>query len=349
MYKGYRYVSLENLDIQDYAREHTRDFLREYDDKVIFDEAQRVPELFSYLQGVVDERRTPGRFILSGSQNFLLRKNITQSLAGRVGIARLLPLDHKELRSAGELSNGFEKAAIRGGYPGFVSAPIRASLFYSSYLASYVERDVVELISPTNLGVFRRFIRVCAAQASQTINYKKLAQETSISIPTAKVWLGILEQSYIIFRLPPFFRNIGKRLVKTPKLYFYDTGLLTFLLSIEDRQQLLDSGMKGEVFENMLVADAFKSAHHTGRESRYYFYRDKQQTEVDLLHERAGLARFYEFKSASDFRPRLVDTMEKVAQKWDRPVETNLVYAGTEEHLIRKTNMVNWRNLEWKT
>lgn len=347
MYPDYRYVSLENLDIRTYAREDTRGFLKEFDEYVIFDEAQRVPDLFSYLQGVVDEKRTPARFILSGSQNFLLRKNITQSLAGRVGIARLFPLDNQELKNAGRLPTEFHEAVFQGGYPGLVASDFRPSIFYSSYLASYVERDVSELITPANLDIFQRFLRICATYAGQTINYTKLSTDTGISIPTAKSWLGILEQSYIIFRLPPFFRNFGKRLTKTPKIYFYDSGLLCFLLSISAPQEVLGD-FKGALFENMIVADAFKTFYHSGEEPRLYFYRDKQQNEVDLIYEKASLARLYEIKATGTYRPRLVDKMEQLAYHWDRPCETNLIYDGDEEHRVRKSNMVNWQNMEWK-
>lgn len=347
-YPDYRYVSLENPSVRLAIQEDPEGFLATYNDRVIFDEAQRYPDLFSYLQGVVDERRTPARFILSGSQNFLLRKSITQSLAGRVGIARLFPLDNTELKHAGKLPLEYEEALFQGGYPELVSKKVPPAIFYSSYLASYVERDVAEFVSPANLDIFQRFIRICAIYSGQTINYSKIANDTGVSLPTIQSWLAILEQSYIIFRLPPFFRNFGKRLTKTPKLYFYDTGLLSFLFGLKDPADVAGSDFKGALFENAMVADAIKSFHHMGEEPRFYYYRDKSKDEVDLVYERASLARLWEIKAAYSFRPRLIEKIEAVASNWDRPTDINLLYTGDEEHRVRKTNLINWRNVEWK-
>ena len=348
LYPDYTYLSLENPTTRLAAQEDPLGFLRRHDDRVIFDEAQRFPELFSYLQEMIDEDRRPGRFILSGSQNFLLRKSITQSLAGRVGIAKLLPLDNTELKEARLLPRDYEQAILQGGYPGRIDLEIDPETFYSSYLASYVERDVSELITPANLDVFQRFLRTCAVYSGQTINLTKFANEVGISVPTVQSWLGILEQSYVVFRLPPFFRNLGKRLTKASKLYFYDTGLLCYLLGIYEVADIERSPIKGSLFENLLIADAYKSFHHQGMEPRFYFYRDQQQQEVDLLYERANLARLWEIKSTFTFRPRLLTTVEKVAGYWDRPTETTLLYAGDEEHRHGKSELVNWRNIRWE-
>ena len=348
LYPEYKYVSLEDPNVRLVARKDPVNFLRVYNDRVIFDEAQRFPELFSYLQGVVDEDRTPGRFILSGSQNFLLRKNITQSLAGRVGIARLLPLDNYELKAADFLATEPEAAIHAGGYPALISKQYRNYLFYSSYLASYVERDVLDMITAKNLDLFQTFLRVCATYAGQTINYSKISNDVGVSVPTIQSWMSILEQGYLTFRLKPFFRNLGKRLTKAPKLYFYDTGLLCHLLRLADVADVERTPLRGALFENMVVADAFKSMDHQGYEPWFYYYRDQAKLETDLVYERGNSAELWEIKSTRTFRPSQVKAVEKVATYWDRPVKTNLIYAGEEEHLFSRSDLINWRNVEWK-
>ena len=347
LYPGYKYVSLEHPATRLAAQDDPIGFLRQYNDRVIFDEAQRFPELFSYLQGMIDDDRRPGRFILSGSQNFLLRKNITQTLAGRVGIAKLLPLDHQELRDANLLPDEYSEALLMGGYPGRIDRGIGADAFYGSYLASYVERDVIDLVSATNLDVFQRFLRTCAIYSGQTLNLTRMANDIGVSVPTIQSWIGILEQSYVVFRLPPFFRNLGKRLTKAAKLYFYDTGLLCYLLGLYEPADVDRYAQRGALFENLIIADAFKSFLHQGLDPRFSFYRDQGKQEVDLIYERANLARLWEIKSTYTFRPRLVDTVEKVATYWDRPTETYLIYAGDEAQRFRKTQLMNWRDMEW--
>ncbi|MEO0625841.1 MAG: ATP-binding protein [Bacteroidota bacterium] len=348
LYPGYKYVSLENPDLRRQALDDPRSFLDEYNDQVIFDEAQRWPELFSYLQGMVDEDRRPGRFILSGSQNFLLRKNITQTLAGRVGIVRLLPLDNEELYDSDLLPLDADKAIIRGFYPDLVKRGLATEPFFSSYMASYVERDVAELVNWSNLDDFQRFIRIVASYAGQNANFSKMSKDVGISLKTAQAWLGILEQSYLIFRLPAFFRNFGKRLVKTPKIYFYDTGLLCYLLEIFDPEELSVNRNKGAIFENFIIADAFKSFYHQGHSPNFYFYRDKEKKEVDLLFERGNEAQLFEIKSAKQFRPGMIKNLDQVSSYWDRPTVTSLVYKGIDEHLVGKTMLRNWRNIRWR-
>lgn len=348
MFPDYKYVSLENPTIRLAAKSDPASFLAEYNDKVIFDEAQRFPDLFSYLQGMIDEDRRPGRFILSGSQNFLLRKNISQSLAGRIGIVKLLPLDNTELKNASILADTFEEAILTGGYPGLINEGYPREAFYSSYVATYLERDVIELVSSENLDLFQRFIQVCATYTGQAINLSKISNDIGVSVPTVRSWIGILEQSYIIFRLQLFFRNIGKRLAKTSKLYFFDTGLACHLLGLHDIEEVKSYDKLEALFENMMIADALKSFHHMRATPRFYYYRDTHQQEVDLVYERGNFARLWEMKISWNYKPRMIKTMERVAEYWDRPTETNLIYTGDEEHRVNKSTMINWRNVEWK-
>lgn len=230
LYPDYQYLSLEDPDLRQRAQEDPRSFLRKYNQRVIFDEVQRVPSLFSYLQTLVDEDRQPGRFILSGSQNFLLRQEINQSLAGRAGIVRLFPLDFAELREGNHLPLDYETAIFRGFYPAQYGTGIPPRLFYPSYVATYLERDVSGLVNAANLSLFQRFLQVCATFAGQLLNYAAMAKVVGLTVPTIQRWVSVLEQSYLVFRLPPYHRNFGKRIIKSPKLYFYDTGLLCYLL-----------------------------------------------------------------------------------------------------------------------
>ncbi|MEM8583973.1 MAG: ATP-binding protein [Bacteroidota bacterium] len=348
LYPNYTYLSLEDPSVRIPAQEDPKAFLKKFNDRVIFDEAQRFPALFNYLQGVIDEdRHNTGRFILSGSQNFLLRKNITQSLAGRVGIAKLMSLDNLELQNAELLPKTIEAAILEGGYPGRIDMSIQAESFYSAYISSYLERDVAELVSESNLLTFRLFIQRCAIEAGKTINFTKMAREVGVSVPTIQSWIGILDQSYIIFRLPPFFRNLGKRLIKAPKLYFYDTGLLCYLLGLESAEEVEMYPGRGELFENLMIADAFKSFHHQGVEPRFYFYRDRSQHEVDLVYERGNIAKLWEIKTAEEYRPRLIESLEKVAAMWDRPTESTLIYTGYESHYVRKSFLQPWEKMRW--
>ncbi|MEM6396519.1 MAG: ATP-binding protein [Bacteroidota bacterium] len=348
MFKDYRYVSLEDPNLRRSAIESPKDFLSEYDERVIFDEAQRWPDLFSYLQIMVDGDDRTGRFIISGSQNFLLRKNITQSLAGRVGIAKLLPLDKSELDNANLLAGQADQAVVTGGYPRLISKKPSTELFFSSYMASYLERDIAELINWSNLDLFQRFIRIVATYAGQPINISKIANDTGVTLPTLKSWLGILEQSYIIFRLPAFFRNFGKRLTKTSKLYFYDTGLLCYLLEIMNNTELGANRLRGAIFENYIIADAFKSFSHKGHTPNFYYYRDNQKQEVDLVYERGNQAWLYEIKSADRFRPDMAKTLDKVASIWDRPTNSTIIYQGDETRFVGKSFLQGWRTIEWK-
>ncbi len=349
LFSDYRYVTFEAPDVKLNFLDDPRGFLREYSDNVIFDEAQHVPELFSYLQGIVDEDRRPGRFILSGSQNFLMRKSITQSLAGRIGIARLFPLDFNELQDAGHLPTDYLDAIFKGGYPGQFANPMRGKIFYSNYIDSYVQRDVQELIDPSNLSTFQRFLVMAAGSAGQMVNYSNMATVVGVTVPTIKSWLSILEQSYIIFRLDPFFRQINRRLVKSPKLYFYDTGLLCYLLGIQDASFLRSYHNFGSLFENLIVADAMKRTYHNGSRPRFHYYRDSNGVEVDLVYDTPAKAILWEIKGTETYHPRLTKTIKTVADRWNIPPEKRLIYAGNEEMTLNGIKIERWNSEDWQT
>ncbi|NDA64948.1 MAG: ATP-binding protein, partial [Chitinophagia bacterium] len=252
-FPGYTYVNLEDSALRNYAIHDPKGFLLAYNRFVIFDEVQRVPQLFSDLQARVDEDGIMGQYILSGSQNFQLMSSITQSLAGRVALFKLLPFDIQEMKQAGWLDPDYAVNLQKGFYPGLYNRNIAPKFFYSNYLQTYVERDLTELIQVKDLKQFRNFISLCAARVGQLLNLNSLANECGISQPTAKSWISVLETSYIIYLLQPYHANLNKRITKSAKLYFYDTGLLCYLLKINDAASLKTNRQKGNLFENFVI------------------------------------------------------------------------------------------------
>ncbi len=278
--KSYR--SLENPDIRAYAMNDPRGFLDELDEGAILDEVQRVPHLLSYLQQRVDENNAPGRFILTGSQHFLLMENISQSLAGRTAVLTLLPLSLPEL--AGKTDPlAMEELIWKGFYPRVHENPIDPYAAMRDYFQTYVERDVRQLLKVHDLLSFETFVRLCAGRVGQLLNLTSLANDAGISPTTAKEWISILETSFVLFRMAPWHANISKRLIKTPKLYFHDVGLAAYLCGIEQPAQVLTHPLRGNLFENMVVSDLLKRRFNSGRDSRLCFFRDQTGNEVDLL------------------------------------------------------------------
>lgn len=342
-FPDYKYINLEDPLYRDQLREDPRGFLDRNSHRVIFDEAQHYPDLFSYLQLAVDEDRQPGRFVISGSQNFLLNRNITQSLAGRVGITRLLPLDLSELNGAGLLPSSPTDAIFSGSYPDLVVKKTPPAYFFPSYIGSYLERDIEGFVAARNMATFRLFMKVCASFAGQTINYSNMSKTVGIGVPTIKEWLSILEMSYIVFRLPPYFANFKKRLSKSDKLYFYDTGLLTYLLEIESTAELEKSSAYGALFENLIVADVRKSWLHGGRDPhRLYHYRDGQQLEADLVTSSANRLTLTEIKSTRTYRSKLVSTLKRIGAAAEVPVDYELIYGGTDAFTSDGVNIIPW-------
>ena len=294
----YQYVNLENLDNRDFALQDPNGFLKQYGNYVIFDEVQRVPHLFSYLQTKVDEDKIMGQYILSGSQNFHLMQNITQSLAGRVALFKLLPFDIDEMQAVNWLSDDYAINLQKGFYPAIYDRNIPSKVFYSNYIQTYVERDLSELIHVKDLKQFRNFISLCAARAGQLLNLNSLANECGISQPTAKSWVSVLENSYIVYQLQPYFSNFNKRITKSPKLYFYDTGLLCFLLKITDADSVKLSSQKGNLFENFIVSEYVKKNYHNNLLRDLWFWRDAVGHEVDLIWQKSELLNLVEIKAS---------------------------------------------------
>jgi len=276
------YANLESPDVRQFAVDDPRGFLAQYLEGAILDEIQRAPEIVSYLQPMVDEDPREGRFVLTGSQQFEVSNSINQSLAGRTGLVRLLPFTVEEIQSGFSFSE-VDDLLYHGFYPGLWDKQLNPTQALSDYFETYIERDLRQLITIQDLNVFQRFITLCAGRVGQLLNLSSLANETGVSHTTARHWLSMLEASYIVFLLPPFHRNISKRLVKSPKLYFFDVGLATFLLGIENKKQVARDPLRGNLFENMVVAEALKYRFNQGKKSNLYFYRDSKGNEVDLL------------------------------------------------------------------
>ena len=346
VFSDYRYVNLESPNLRSFAANDPLGFLDQYDNKVILDEVQRVPELFSYLQAKVDESQIMGQYILSGSQNFHLLSIITQTLAGRVVLFKLLPLDFSELKLANLLADSYQKAAIKGFYPAIFDRDIDPIIFYKNYIQTYIEKDVTALLNIKDIKLFRTFLSLCAGRAGQLLNYSALANECDISHNTAKAWLAILESSYIIFLLQPYYQNFNKRLVKTPKLYFYDTGLLSYLLSIKNKDNFNENRLKGNVFKNLIVSETFKQKEHKYLDQDYFFWQDSNANEVDLLTKTDQDFHISEIKATETVSQKLFQKMDKF-EEMAAPVKVHktLVYGGTENEKRTHYKVISWKNI----
>lgn len=344
IFPSYQYVSLEDPDSNAFATSDARGFFERYQEGIIIDEAQKVPELFSYLQGVVDKNRAPGRFILSGSQNYLMHRNITQSLAGRIDLSTLFPFDFSEMSWFSDWDQSAEHAILNGFYPGKLTNNIPNNIFYSNYIKTYIERDVTDLINVGNLTTFRSFLKLIAYKCGSQLRLTDLSNDLNISVNTVKTWISILESSYIIFMLPSYHKNMGKRLLKTPKLYFYDTGLLCHLLALKDEVKVRDYDNFGIIFENLVVAELFKFKAHSQSGQEMYYFRDSNGLEVDLLEVDGFKTMMMEMKSSKTFKPKFLESMKKL-KLLDPTMDIKVIYDGKEEVALSDYSVINWRNI----
>ena len=346
LFGDYRYVSLENPNIRSFAMDDPIGFLNHYDQKVILDEIQRAPELFSYIQERVDQSKLMGQYILSGSQNFHLLNSITQTLAGRVALFKLLPLDFNELKRSDLLADSYIQACIKGFYPAIFDRDIDPTIFYANYIQTYIEKDVTELLNIRDQKVFRTFLSLCAGRAGQLLNFSALANECDISYNTAKAWLSLLESSYIVFLLQPYHQNFNKRLIKSPKLYFYDTGLLTHLLGIRAAEELEQDRLKGNIFENMILAEFQKQNQHLYLHQEHYFWQDSNAHEVDLLMKKGQGFSIFEIKATQTISTALFKEMDRF-EEIAKPAQVNktLVYGGDENQKRTNYEVLSWQNI----
>ncbi|MDR2801895.1 MAG: ATP-binding protein [Prevotellaceae bacterium] len=344
-FPAYHYVSMEEPDVRAAAQTDPRHFLNRLRGKTIIDEAQYVPELFSYIQTKVDAKNSSGMYLLSGSQNFLLMQQITQSLAGRAAVLKLLPFSFAELQKTDAHPETIDKLILTGGYPRIYDKHIKPAEFYPSYLQTYVERDVRQLRNISDLSLFIRFLKLCAGRIGQILNIASLANDCGIKRDTAQAWLSVLETSYIIFQLQPYYKNLNKRLIKSPKLYFYDTGLACSLLSVENTTQLGTHFLRGNLFENWAIAEYLKQSYAKAKEPAIYFWRDSNGNEIDLLIEQGGQLQAVELKSSStmhsdDFKGlRYWQALSNAS-----PATCRVVYAGDLSMKTEKGLYVPWKN-----
>lgn len=345
MFPDYTYVSLEDPDHRLFASSDARQFIKKYHAKTIIDEAQKVPSIFSYLQNHVDSVGQAGQYILSGSQNFHFMESITQSLAGRISIQKLFPLGIDELKHAKLLHEDWESLVLKGSYPALYSKNIPSQKYYSNYLETYIKRDVSALRNVHNTKVFADFILLCASRTGQLLNLNNLASECGITFPTAKSWLSILETSYIIFLVHPYHENFTKRVVKSPKLYFYDSGLASFLLGIRDYNELMKPVIRGMLFENFMVSELIKRNYHRNQLRSFWFWRDSNGLEVDLLEKTPSGFDTYEIKSTSTIMPNLVkglNTFDKITG--GRVRSKTLIYGGNEDQERSHFRVRSWNS-----
>ena len=342
------YVNLEDPDTRALALADPRRFLQRHADGAVLDEVQRAPALMSYLLGVADAAPAMGRFVLTGSQQFGLMDGISQSLAGRVGLLTLLPLSQPELTAGDGGSATLEQRLWRGGYPALHAAHRQPepAHWFAAYVATYVERDVRQLLNVGNLLTFQRFLGMCAARSGQLLNLNSLAADCGISQPTARQWLTVLQASHLVALLPPYHRNFGKRLVKAPKLYFLDTGLLCYLLRIGSAEDLQVHAARGAVFETWAVAETLKHRHNLGLAPDLHFWRDNHGLEVDLVFEHAGRLQGVECKSGTTY----VDEWLDAARRFRRVAGADaappvLLYGGDTSFERADHRVLGWRDL----
>lgn len=345
-FPDYRYVSLENPDMKLLAQEDPNGFLKTFPTRTIIGEAQNVPQLFSYLQTHVDAAGESGMYLLSGSHIFLLMERVTQSLAGRAAVLRLTPFSARELAAAGLLPATVDEWLFAGGFPRLYDKQIAPADYFPSYIQTYIERDVRALKNIGDLTAFVRFLKLCAARVGQLLNLQSLANEAGISVKTANEWLSVLQTSNVVFLLRPYYRNFNKRLTKTPKLYFYDTGLVASLLGLTDSAQLNLHYLRGALFENMVVTEKAKASLNAGAEPQIYFWRDSNQNEVDLLCEEHGRLHAYEIKSGSTLNPAFYKGLIKFAGLASlTPDDCTVVYGGDLTLHTSNGTCLSWREL----
>lgn len=339
------YVNLEALDQRQYAVDDPRGFLSQFPNGAILDEIQRTPDLPSYLQEIIDEAGRNSLFILTGSQNLQLANTVSQSLAGRTAVLNLLPLSVPEVVSASDVSV-VEELIFTGGYPRIYDQDLNPTRALSDYVATYVERDIRELSSIESLPEFRRFMQLCAGRVGQIINYNNLGNEAGVSGPTIKKWIGLLESTYIAFSLRPYFRNISKRIIKSPKFYFYDVGLACYLLGIESPEQLRSHPLRGALFENLVVSECLKYRFNLGKQSNLFFYRDSSGNEVDLVLEQALEPILLEAKASSTLNKSFARGFESFIEATNfTKSQRMLVYQGESKKSAFGMHVIDVFNL----
>ncbi|SRR5581483_6698331 len=340
------YVTLEAAHEREFAASDPRGFLARFPDGAVIDETQHVPQLFSYIQIAVDSDQRPGRFVLTGSQNFGLLSKITQSLAGRVAIVHLLPLSLAELRDAAIRAEDIDDVLVRGLYPALWAGSLEPQAWHANHVTTYIERDVRQVTNVQDLLTFQRFLGLCAARTAQLLNLASLAVDCGIAQSTARAWLSVLQASYIVFLLPPHHENLGKRLVKTPKLYFHDAGLAAFLIGVSDSRHMAIHPARAALFETWVIGEFLKHRYNAGMRSNLYFWRDNIGTEVDVLVEEPRGLFPIEIKSGRTFQREFLGGLSRfLGYAGRRASGAGLVYSGDESYVRQGVTVRSWKDV----
>jgi predicted AAA+ superfamily ATPase len=344
LFPEYGYVNLEAPDIRRFAVQDPRGFLHQFKEGAILDEIQRCPELPSYLQVMVDEDRIKGKWILTGSQNLTLLESISQSLAGRTAVLHLLPLSYNEVQRFEQYDIGINKVMLTGGYPAILDQKVSPADWHSSYVATYIERDIRNISKITDLAVFQRFVELCAGRTGQLLNLSSLAVDAGVSQPTAKAWINVLETSFIVFRLPPFFGNLRKRIVKMPKLFFYDSGLVCWLLGIRSAEQLISHPLRGAIFETWAISEILKHRANKGVQTGTFFYRDSHGQEIDLVIDNGVQFTLIEAKAGQTISEDTLKSSLKYGNVVGKtkPAKTIVVYGGEMLNTVDDVLFLPW-------
>lgn len=338
------YTNLEDLDTRNLAKSDPRGFLEQFPQGAILDEIQRVPELLSYIQTIVDTSEQKGLFVLTGSHQLELNQAITQSLAGRTALLTLLPLSMDELIQSG-IDFSLNEVLLKGGYPRIYKDSLDPTKAYRNYFQTYVERDLRQLINIKDLSQFERFVRLCAGRVGQILNMQDIGGEIGISSHTVKEWISILEASFIVFRLQPYFENFGKRIIKSPKLYFTDVGLATYLLEIETESQVNRDPLRGHLVENLVVLELLKWRYNLGLDPHLYYFRDVQKNEVDVIYKEGNRLVPIEIKSSKTYNSEFLEKLhffQKLAGK--RAPTGYVIYAGDQQQRIQTIELLNYKH-----
>lgn len=339
------YANLEVPDLRLLAQTDPKGFLSQYPNGAILDEIQRTPELLSYIQDIVDNKKISGLYILTGSHQIELHEAISQSLAGRVGLLSLFPLTQSELRNAG-IELDLDDQIYHGFYPGIYSDQLNPTQAYRFYVQTYLEKDVRQISNIQNLIQFQNFMKLCAGRIGRLIDYASLSNEVGVSANTIKNWMSVLEASYIIIRLKPYFENFGKRTTKSPKLYFTDVGLAAYLLDIQNPSQLSRDPLRGNLVENLVVMELYKYRHNRGLDPNMYFYRDSHQNEIDILIKHGHLLTPIEVKSAKTFDTSFLKGIKHLINLIpDRIKDSYLVYTGDIKQSVSNVHLLNYKEV----
>lgn len=345
MFPHLPYYSLESLDIRSFAENDPIAFLNQNEEGMILDEVHNAPDLLSYIQGIVDEHPDK-RYILSGSSQFAMLKRVTQSLAGRTAVFELMPLSYSETKDL-TADVPLDKLLFNGFYPAIYSGRNVPEFLYPAYMKTYLDRDVRDLLQIKDMMQFHIFIKLCAGRIGSLFKASELANEIGASPNTITSWLSVLQASYIVTLLPPYFENTSKRLTKMPKLYFLDTGLACYLLGIESPEQLSRDKMRGALFENFVVTEALKQRYNQGKESNLYFYRDSNQNEIDLLLKRNTRLYGIEIKSSMTYHKDFEKALKRIDEWVKAPVDGKaVVYAGNFENTAGEIKLLNYSNMD---